>query len=39
VPLRAAVVKMIRAGLTIGVTAHDAIMVLTPLERLEADVL
>jgi hypothetical protein len=36
--LRAAVVKMMRAGLTLCATAHDAIMVLTPLDRMKADV-
>jgi hypothetical protein len=36
--LRAAVVKMVRAGLTLCATAHDAILILAPLDRLEADV-
>ena len=36
--LRAAVVKMVRAGLTLCATAHDAIMIEAPIDRLEADV-
>ena len=36
--LRAAVVYMVRAGLTLCATAHDAIMIEAPLDRLDADV-
>jgi hypothetical protein len=36
--LRAAVVYMVRSGLTLCATAHDAIMVLAPLDRLSNDV-
>lgn len=36
--MRAAVVKMVRAGFTLCATAHDAIMVLAPLELLEEHV-
>ena len=36
--LRAAVVYMVKAGLTLCATAHDAIMILAPVDRLEADV-
>jgi hypothetical protein len=36
--LRAAVVKMMRAGLTICATAHDAIMILAPLARWQSEV-
>lgn len=36
--MRAAVVKMARAGLTLCATAHDAIMILAPLDRLADDV-
>jgi len=35
--LRAAVVKMVRAGLTLCATAHDAIMLMAPLDRLVED--
>ena len=36
--MRAAVVKMVRAGLCLCATAHDAILIQTPLERLETDI-
>jgi DNA polymerase-1 len=36
--LRAAVVKMVQAGLTLCATAHDAIMIEARIDRLEADV-
>jgi DNA polymerase I-like protein with 3'-5' exonuclease and polymerase domains len=36
--LRVAVVKMVQAGLTLCATAHDAILIEAPLERLEAEV-
>jgi hypothetical protein len=36
--MRAAVVKMVRAGLTLCATAHDAIMLIAPLDQLAADV-
>jgi DNA polymerase I len=36
--LRAAVVLMVRSGLTLCATAHDAIMILAPLDRLETDI-
>jgi DNA polymerase I-like protein with 3'-5' exonuclease and polymerase domains len=36
--LRAAVVKMVQAGLTLCATAHDAIMILAPLDTLARDV-
>jgi hypothetical protein len=37
--MQAAVVKMIRAGLTLCATAHDAIMILAPVDRLASDVI
>ena len=36
--LRAAVVIMVRTGLTLCATAHDAIMIQSPIDQLEADV-
>ena len=36
--LRAAVVKIVQAGLTLCATAHDAIMIEAPLDRLTEDV-
>jgi hypothetical protein len=36
--LRAAVVKMMRAGLVLVATAHDSVMILTPLDRRQADI-
>jgi hypothetical protein len=36
--MRAAVVKMVRAGLYLCATAHDAIMIQAPLESLKTDV-
>jgi DNA polymerase I-like protein with 3'-5' exonuclease and polymerase domains len=36
--LRAAVVKMVQAGLTLCATAHDAVMVQAPLDTLSQDI-